>query len=144
MEWGKKGDDDGQFDLPHSITLDGNHHIYVADREKSRIQIFDSTGKFLGKSNDESYGNINAFSFDEKTSCLLATDDLTFLKIKHRGSDVYVFDRAGVVENRFGRSGNYDGPTGWFHDIAVDHDENLYLGDILNNRVLKFKKIGPK
>lgn len=47
----------------------------------------------------------------------------------------------GEVGSRFRRSGNYDGPTGWFHDIAVDRDGNLYVGDILHNRILKFRKI---
>jgi peptidylamidoglycolate lyase len=62
------------------------------------------------------------------------------LKIKHRGSDVFIFDSSGNIRTRFGRSGSYDGPACWYHDIAVDDDENIYVGDILSNTIQKFKK----
>ena len=32
-EWGKKGDKEGEFNIPHAIDLDSNGNIYVADRE---------------------------------------------------------------------------------------------------------------
>jgi peptidylamidoglycolate lyase len=46
FEWGTKGDKESEFDIPHGITLDKNGNVYVADRENSRIQVFDSSGKF--------------------------------------------------------------------------------------------------
>ena len=46
-EWGTKGTDPGQFDLPHGITLDDQQRVYVADRANGRIQVFDSEGQFL-------------------------------------------------------------------------------------------------
>jgi peptidylamidoglycolate lyase len=46
-----------------------------------------------------------------------------------------------VVQARFGRSGFYIGPTCWYHDIAVDNLQNIYVGDILGNQVQKFKKV---
>jgi sugar lactone lactonase YvrE len=44
--WGEPGSGEGQFNLPHSIAVDSAGHVYVADRENSRIQIFDSQGNF--------------------------------------------------------------------------------------------------
>lgn len=44
---GKKGSAPGEFDLPHSITIDGRGRVLVADRENKRVQIFDQEGKFL-------------------------------------------------------------------------------------------------
>jgi peptidylamidoglycolate lyase len=75
------------------------------------------------------------------TQKLFAVDDLNFIKLKHRGSDVIIFDSAGMVQNRFGRSGSYNGPVCWYHDIAVDDKENIYIGDILGNTIQKFRKI---
>src|SRR4029077_5742932 len=48
-EWGSAGAGPGQFELPHSIVIDENGIIYVADRENGRIQRFDLDGKYLGE-----------------------------------------------------------------------------------------------
>ena len=48
-EWGSAGTGPGQFRLPHSIQIDGNDIVYVADRENGRIQRFTREGKFLGQ-----------------------------------------------------------------------------------------------
>ena len=48
-EWGSAGTGPGQFRLPHSIQIDSNNTIYVADRENGRVQRFDRTGTFLGE-----------------------------------------------------------------------------------------------
>jgi streptogramin lyase len=48
-EWGSPGNGPGQFRLPHSIQIDENGIIYVADRENGRVQRFDMEGKYLGE-----------------------------------------------------------------------------------------------
>jgi len=46
--WGEKGKGDGQFDDPTSVTVDpASNKVFVADPRNQRIQVFDSTGKFL-------------------------------------------------------------------------------------------------
>ena len=47
MSWGEPGDGPGQFNTPHSIAVDANGNVYVADRGNRRIQVFDGDGKFL-------------------------------------------------------------------------------------------------
>jgi peptidylamidoglycolate lyase len=47
MTWGTKGEGPGQFNLPHSVDIDRNRRVYVADRANSRIQVFDEDGKYL-------------------------------------------------------------------------------------------------
>jgi DNA-binding beta-propeller fold protein YncE len=48
-EWGSAGTGPGQFHLPHSIQVDGNGVVYVADRENGRIQRFNRRGTYLGE-----------------------------------------------------------------------------------------------
>src|SRR5437763_3011633 len=48
-EWGSAGTGSGEFHLPHSIVVDENGILYVADRENGRIEKFDLDGKFLGE-----------------------------------------------------------------------------------------------
>src|SRR5437868_7407919 len=45
--WGEHGSEPGQFDTPHSLAVDAQGNLYVADRGNRRTQVFDGTGKFL-------------------------------------------------------------------------------------------------
>ncbi|MGH9384113.1 MAG: peptidyl-alpha-hydroxyglycine alpha-amidating lyase family protein [Vicinamibacterales bacterium] len=45
--WGERGSGPGQFNLPHTIAVDRNNHVYVGDRSNRRIQVFDTDGRFL-------------------------------------------------------------------------------------------------
>jgi len=45
--WGKEGTGPGEFNNPHSLAMDSEDRLFVADRGNSRIQIFDQDGKFL-------------------------------------------------------------------------------------------------
>jgi DNA-binding beta-propeller fold protein YncE len=46
--WGAPGKGQGEFHLPHSIAIDPEGKLYVADRANKRIQIFSPEGDFLG------------------------------------------------------------------------------------------------
>jgi peptidylamidoglycolate lyase len=141
LEWGEKGDGESEFNIPHGISLDSNGNVYVADRESNRIQVFEPNGKFIKQFSDDTFGAICSVAFDKAQSKLFAVDDFTFLKVKHRGSDVFVLDRTGSVQTRFGRSNSGVGTISWYHDLTVDQDENIYIGDILGNTIQKFKKV---
>lgn len=45
--WGEPGGGPGQFNGPHSIAVDAEGRVHVADRGNRRIQVFDGEGKFL-------------------------------------------------------------------------------------------------
>jgi peptidylamidoglycolate lyase len=47
FQWGKKGNKEGEFDIPHGLSLDSTGNVWVADRENKRIQQFDATGRFM-------------------------------------------------------------------------------------------------
>jgi len=48
--WGSEGSGDGQFKGLSSVAVDPTtNKVYVADPMNSRIQVFDSSGKFLTK-----------------------------------------------------------------------------------------------
>ncbi|XP_020825606.1 NHL repeat-containing protein 3 isoform X2 [Phascolarctos cinereus] len=55
MQWirGENGTGPGQFNIPHSITVDSTGRVWVADRGNKRIQVFDkNTGEWLGSWSD--------------------------------------------------------------------------------------------
>ena len=45
--WGTKGTQPLQFQTPHSVAVDDQDRIYVADRENNRIQVLNSDGEHL-------------------------------------------------------------------------------------------------
>ena len=47
MSWGEPGTGPGQFRLPHAIAIDRNDNIYVGDRTNRRVQVFNTSGKYL-------------------------------------------------------------------------------------------------
>lgn len=144
FEWGKKGKDEGEFDIPHAISLDAFGNVYVADRENFRIQVFDENGNFLKQYVNHSFGTICSVFYNMENSKIFTVDDFTFMKILHRGSDIMVINTENEVQTRFGRSGSYSGKLSWYHDIVSDKNENIYVGDIKNNTIQKFKKVVMK
>ena len=141
FQWGTKGKNQSQFKIPHAITLDEKGNVYVADRENCRIQVFDSTGKFITEWTSKNFGHICSIAYDKNIKTFVAVDDATsWFGLKHNGSDIIIIDSTGKVVSRFGRSGSYDGPKCWYHDVAVDKSGNIYVEDILGNRIQKFEK----
>ena len=49
MEFGAQGVSPGHFDDARSIAVDNNGHIFVGEYSNGRIQIFDTTGKYLNE-----------------------------------------------------------------------------------------------
>ena len=138
FEWGRHGNKPGEFDIPHAITLDSKGNVYVADRENNRIQVFDSTGIFIKElMNNEQVAQIPSIAIDNNQQ-LFAIDydhkDTTVI-----GSTIFRYDSTGKVCMKFSSAGINKRELAWYHDISVDKDGNVYVGDIQNLRVLKFK-----
>ena len=141
FEWGRKGNKEGEFNIPHGIDLDEKGNVYVADRENNRVQVFDSSGKFLAQWTNKDFRSVCSITFDKTKKSFVAVDDATsWFKLKHNGSDIILFDFKGNLSGRFGRSGSYEGPKTWLHDVAIDKEENIYVGDILGNKIQKIKR----
>jgi len=140
FEWGVKGNGNGEFDIPHGIVLDEEGNVYVADRENSRVQVFDSSGHFLKQWSDKEFGHICSIDYNVRTQQFLAVDDkVNGMGLIHEGSDLIIMDKEGKVLSKIGRSGFYKGHKSWYHDLAVDREGNVYIGDITRNTIQKFK-----
>ena len=47
--WGQKGSAPGEFDTPHSLAMDSQGRLFVADLRNFRVQIFDQDGRYLAE-----------------------------------------------------------------------------------------------
>ena len=143
FEWGTKGNKPGQFNIPHSIDLDKNGNVYVADRQNDRIQVFDANGKFLKEFTDKKFENLYAVTVDKTTQHMFAIDYLVVMKYFIKGSNIMEYDEKGNLVTRFGRASSPDAPLTRFHDIAVDNEGSIYVCDILGNKIQKYRRSSP-
>ena len=52
FSWGQPGTEPGEFNIVHTVCLDKEGLVYVADRENDRVQIFDPKGKYITQWNN--------------------------------------------------------------------------------------------
>ena len=137
FQWGTPGSGPGQFDLPHSVTLDKQGRVYVSDRSNGRVQIFDSAGHFLAQWKSSGIGRPYDIAIGADGEAFIA-DGGDQPKSPPDRSGVAVVSPVGTTIGRFGRWGNYDGELEMAHDIAAGPDGAIYVGDITGRRVQKF------
>jgi len=139
LEWGHKGSGPGEFNTPHGIAVDKQGSVYVADRENSRIQVFDPNGKFLRMWQSDELG--------KPWDVAVGGDNLLYTVYGGNGifskpagpEGLIKSDLSGKILARWSRFGNYDGQIYWGHAIAVGPDGAVYVGDVnVGMRVQKF------
>src|SRR5260370_35352732 len=105
--WGERGGQPGNFNTPHSLVIDNNDVIYVADRGNSRIQAFDTVG--IRKA-------IWNLPIAPGWVCLttVPNQDMFVADVGRH----YKMDLTGKVLGAFGRSGRMAGTIDSVHQIA--------------------------
>ena len=143
FQWGTFGNKPGEFNIPHAITMDKVGNLYVADRQNNRIQVFDGNGTFLKElKNNESVVQLPSITLDHQQN--LFAIDYDFADSVIIGSTIFQYEKNDSPVYRFGEIGIGKRSTSWYHDIAVDSRGNIYVGDILGMKVLKFSNIEAK
>jgi peptidylamidoglycolate lyase len=136
--WGMPGSLVGQFDTPHSIALDSDGHVYVADRGNARVQIFDADGNLLDEWKGSTLGRPWAIRFDAKGNVYIVDggDQSNFWPDRAR---ILKLDAEGQVLASFGSYGGEPGQFIWPHTIAIGPDGALYVGEVSTGmRIQKF------
>jgi len=138
FEWGRKGTGPGEFDLPHSVAVDKNGLVYVADRSNARIQVFDSNGKFLKMWKSAELGRPWTLAVGPDNR-LYVVDGGDLKPAPPDRGQVLKLDLDGNILSKWSRFGNYDGQIYWGHAISVGRDGAVYIGDVYHGmRVQKF------
>jgi sugar lactone lactonase YvrE len=150
--WGEPGNKPGQFDTPHSIAVDAQDNIYVADRGNHRIQVFDATGKFLrqividvpvppdaraaiGNKTDHPSGARMPGS--PWAICITPPPHQVLFSSDAFPGRIYKLSLDGKVLGVFGKTGKQLGQFGWIHEIACPSENELYVAELLNWRAQK-------
>jgi DNA-binding beta-propeller fold protein YncE len=127
MAWGTPGNGPGQFNLPHAIDIDRNRRLYVADRQNSRIQIFDEDGKFI-----EQWPNIR-----RPIHILISADQRVWVADLD-ANKLLQYDTNGRFLSSWGTWGTFPGAFWGIHQFSVDTAGNLYVAETYGGRTQKF------
>jgi hypothetical protein len=153
--WGEPGDKPGQFKTPHSIAVDANGNVYVADRGNRRIQVFDGEGKFLRQIVIDVPVGANARTAIGKKPELPIAGDQTMApgapwaicitpapnQVLYSSDGfpgrIYKLDLEGKVLGMLGETGKQLKQFGWIHEIACPSENLLFVSELLNWRIQK-------
>lgn len=104
-------DDPGKFLVPHSICVDARDHVWVCDREKDAVHVFDAEG------------NVLAYCRGNMSQPSGVDTDGTYVYVAGRGGYITIFD---LDMNIVGKLGFFNGNLR-AHHIVADSKGNLYL-----------------
>ena len=138
FEWGIFGKKEGEFNVPHGIDLDANGNVYVADRENNRIQKFNEKGKFITQWKNNTAEQLYSVVIDNNNNQVFGIDYINNDDAIKKGSNIIRFDVNLKKQLQFGRTAGYNGAITRYHDIIVDDEGSIYVGDILGNTIQKF------
>jgi hypothetical protein len=127
MSWGTRGTGNGEFNTPHSITIDKNRRVYVSDRANNRIQVFDESGKYLDQ-----------FPRITQPYHIRISDDQFLWAFSGPLDKLMKYDLNGRLLYAWGTHGTTPGLFWAVHEFSVDSEGNFYTAEVFGGRSQKF------
>ncbi len=112
--------------MPHSVAVDGQRRVYVADRDNARVQIFDEHGHYI-----DEWKNIHS------PAHILATKDGAVWVMTLGTRRMLKFDLNGKLLTSWGVDNAPPGNFAGGHQFSIDPAGNLYISNYRQG-VLKF------
>ncbi len=131
-----------QFGNPvHCVRIDKDGLVYVCDRTNDRVQIFRKDGTFVAEhffeKNTLGTGSVYelAFSPDSEQKYIYMADGAN--------GEIRILDHKSMdVLGRFGRVGRQAGQFTSLHNLAVDHQGNIFTAEVTTGeRIQKFRRL---
>ena len=154
--WGQYGEggehanlNPGSFRNVHTIQIDRQGNVYAGDRGNRRIHVFSSDGTFLrfihmnvpyDKSRHPALGNLPANRPDETapwTLCMTNGPTQYLFAMDSEPGRLYKMTLDGKILGVYGESGRQAGQFNWPHGLACPSENELYVADMNNWRVVK-------
>lgn len=145
---GELGVAPGEFSLPHSIAIDSKGRLYVADRNNSRIQVFNQDGEHVAEWKNLCVPWTVRVTKQDEVYIVGASpgqwrEEDVQLGIPPKDQLVMKFDTEGRVLGWWSfplgpDKGAERGQLAWVHGLAIDAEGHLYLGDIMGKRAQRF------
>ena len=124
---GEKGSAPGKFKGPRGVAIESkSEHIYVADMDNKRIQIFSQTGDYLN--------NFGHEHMNKPYGILIHQDSIYVTDTHHHSIFLFKMPELTIIK----RVGKYGiGNEEFIHpeQLAISPNQQLYVADLSNNRL---------
>ena len=130
LEFGKEGKEIGEFGFPNDAVADSTGRIFVTDSNNFRVQVFDPQGQPQGDFSRWAQPLMGLpRGMDIEGDYLYVVDAFE--------QNVQVYKVGDAVQRlfTFGKEGYGDGEFNYPNDVALDHNNRVYITDRQNNRV---------
>ena len=138
--WGE-----GIFDTPHGITIGPDDSVYCVDNGDSTIRKLTTDGKLIFTLGDP--GNpapaMSGKPFNRPTHVgVNPRSGILYVADGYSNAHVHTYDPDGNYLGTWGESGTDVGQLNIVHNIDIDRDGYVYIGDRENHRVQIFDENG--
>lgn len=137
FKFGKQGTGEGEFQFPYGIAGDKKGNVYVADLYNGKISIFSPEGKFIKYFTDESK---NASFLASPAGLRIYNDKLYVTDIKT--NSVFEYTLSGKKTLELTAAKKKDDTLNAPNAVAVDDEQNIYVSDTGNQRLVAYDKKG--
>lgn len=127
--WGRPGTGPGEFNTPHSIVVNADGLVYVADRQNRRIQIFDPDGAYVS---ERPYKGLPCGLY-------IANDQQMYMVSGHAG-EILRLDPDGMAIGATGQPGDGLGEFGEAHYMTIGPEQTVWVADPSKPALHKFVK----
>lgn len=140
--WGEQGSAPGEFDFPIAIAINAKDEIFISDHYNSRVQKFDTDGKFI--SEFTTLPSPGAFALDREGNFYITHFPGSKKQMDKygRGNFVSVYAPDGTMLRQWGKMGVGDGEFDCPGGLAISAEDRVYIADQTNHRVQVFDTMG--
>ena len=127
--WGEQGTGPSQFDTPHSVVIDTEGMVYVADRQNRRIQIFDREGNY-----------VKEWAYKGLPCGLYIHSDGTMYMVSGFAGEILQLDENGRAVGANGQPGRGLGEFGEAHYMTLAPNGDIWVADTVRPELHKYVK----
>jgi sugar lactone lactonase YvrE len=136
---GTRGNQQGQLNLPHTMSMDAQGNVYVGDRSNARVQVFDNDLNF--KAIYDNVGNPWAVCVSPGPHQYLfvsnSLPDNGLSQFRDITGEIYKMELDGTIIGKFGKAGKQLKEFSTVHEIDCRNPNELYVAEITAFRIQK-------
>ncbi|MFN0195457.1 MAG: hypothetical protein ACKVT0_01825 [Planctomycetaceae bacterium] len=139
LEWGKKGDQPGEFYSPIGLVFNSKDELFVTDLNNARVQKFTTTGEHLASF------NLPRDNSERKSTIIggIVIDEAGLLYLSFMNQHkIGVYSQSGDQVREWGQRGENAGQLHQPGGMLFTPEGDLLVADQCNHRLQKFTRTG--